>query len=78
MLGGAVFAWDGIVIGATDFTWAMLATVVPAAVTLMWLGGVSVVGAGLAAVWWGMVLLMVLRAGVLGWWHVGRLPRVAV
>ena len=74
VLGGAVFAWDGIVIGATDFTWAMLSTLAPAVLTLGWMAGVVAVGGSLVAVWWGIVLLMVLRAGMLGWWHLRRLP----
>jgi MATE family multidrug resistance protein len=77
VLGGAVFAWDGIVIGATDFTYAMAATVVPAAATLLWLGGVLAVDGELPAVWWGIVLLMVVRAAMLGWWHRARLPTLA-
>jgi MATE family multidrug resistance protein len=77
VLGGAVFAWDGIVIGATDVTYAMAATVVPAAATLLWLGGVLAVDGELPAVWWGIVLLMVVRAAMLGWWHRARLPTLA-
>ncbi|MET0831892.1 MAG: MATE family efflux transporter [Acidimicrobiia bacterium] len=77
VLGGAVFAWDGIVIGATDFTYAMAATVAPAVVTLVWLGGVLAFDGDLEAVWWGIVLLMVLRAAMLAWWHRVRLPAAA-
>jgi putative MATE family efflux protein len=78
VLGGAVFAWDGIVIGATDFTYAMIATVGPAVVTLGWLGAVLALDGELAAVWWGLVLLMVLRTVTLAWWHRRRLPAVAL
>ena len=77
VLGGAVFAWDGIVIGATDFTYAMAATVAPAVVTLVWLGGVLVLDGELEAVWWGIVLLMVLRSAMLAWWHRVLLPTAA-
>ncbi|CAN5296193.1 MATE family efflux transporter [soil metagenome] len=74
VIGGAVFAWDGIVMGATDFTFAMIATAVPVLATMAWLVAVLPLGGALPAVWWGLVLLMVLRAAALGWWHRTRLP----
>ncbi|MBA2337883.1 MAG: MATE family efflux transporter [Acidimicrobiia bacterium] len=77
VIGGAVFAWDGIVMGATDFTIAMVATVVPAVAVMGWMLAIVPLGGTLPAVWWGIVLLMVLRAVVLGWWHRNRLPLVA-
>lgn len=73
VLGGAVFAWDGIVIGATDFRWAMVATAVPAAVATALLVPIVPLDGPIAAVWWIVVLMMVLRAILLGRWHVTRL-----
>ena len=73
VLGGAVFAWDGIVMGVTDFRYAMLATVVPAVVALAALAPVLPWGWPLSAVWWAMVVLMVGRAALLAGWHRYRL-----
>lgn len=69
VIGGAVFAWDGIVMGVTDFTYAMTATVVPAVATVALLLAILPLGGTLAMVWWAVVLLMVQRAGLLAWWH---------
>jgi Na+-driven multidrug efflux pump len=73
VIGGAVFAWDGIVMGVTDFRYAMLATVVPAVVALAALAPVLPLGWPLAAVWWAVVVLMVGRAAMLAGWHRYRL-----
>ena len=74
IVGGAVFAWDGIVIGATDFRFAMISTAVPAVVASAALIPIVPLGGSLSAVWWVVVLLMVLRATLLAWWH-GSAPR---
>ncbi len=73
VIGGAVFAWDGIVIGATDFRWAMVSTALPALVTTAVLIPIVPTGGTLVAVWWSVVLMMGLRAALLGWWHRSRL-----
>lgn len=72
LIGGAVFAWDGIVIGATDFTYAMKATVIPSVIAGAALLAAYRLGTTLNGVWWVVVALMVLRAGMLARWH-GRL-----
>lgn len=77
IVGGAVFAWDGIVIGATDFRFAMISTAVPAVVASAALIPIVPLGGSLSAVWWVVVLLMVLRATLLAWWHGARLERAA-
>jgi putative MATE family efflux protein len=77
VIGGAVFAWDGIVIGATDFRFAMISTAVPAAVAAAALVPIVPLGGSVGAVWWVIVLLMVLRATMLTWWHGSRLERAA-
>ncbi len=73
VLGGAVFAWDGIVMGVTDFRWAMYATALPAAVVTALLAAIAAVQAPLAAVWWAIVVMLALRIVVLAWWHRYRL-----
>jgi len=78
VLGGAVFAWDGIVIGATDFRFAMVSTMVPAVVATAALLPVVSLGGSLAVVWWVVVLLMVLRTALLAWWHGARLTPAVV
>jgi MATE family multidrug resistance protein len=77
VIGGAVFAWDGIVIGATDFRFAMISTTVPAVVATAALLPIVPLGGSLGMVWWAVVLLMVLRAALLTWWHGARLERAA-
>ncbi len=69
VLGGAAFAWDGIVMGVTDFRYAMIAAVVPGAVATLALIPIAPAGWPLATVWWVVVLLMVLRTGLLAGWH---------
>lgn len=69
-INGIVFVWDGIAIGATAFTylaWSMLGAAVVAGAALV---VVIPMGWGLAGVWWGLVVLMVARAGALWWWYV--------
>lgn len=73
ILGGAVFAWDGIVMGVTDFRWAMYATALPAAVVTGMLAAIAVIEAPLTAVWWAIVVMLGLRIAVLAWWHRHRL-----
>ena len=77
VIGGAVFAWDGIVIGATDFRFAMISTTVPAIVAAAALLPIVPLGGSLDMVWWVVVLLMVLRAALLTWWHGARLELAA-
>ncbi len=69
LIGGAVFAWDGIVIGATDFSYAMKATLIPAVVAGAALFAAYRLGTTLDGVWWMVVGLMVLRATLLARWH---------
>jgi putative MATE family efflux protein len=79
VIGGAVFAWDGIVIGATDFRWAMIATLVPAAIATALLVPVLAVDGTIAMVWWILALMLGMRAALLAWWHRTRLAgRLAV
>ncbi|HSF85241.1 MAG TPA: MATE family efflux transporter [Acidimicrobiia bacterium] len=75
VIGGAVFAWDGIVIGVTDFRWALYATAFPAAIVTGLLVGVAFTGLPLAAVWWAIVAMLALRAAMLSWWHRHRLTK---
>lgn len=73
VVGGAVFAWDGIVIGVTDFRFAMVATAVPSLIATAALLSIVPAGGSLATVWWVVVLLMTIRAGFMVWWHRHRL-----
>ncbi len=73
IIGGAVFAWDGIVIGATDFRSAMVATAAPSAVVMAALIAVVPLGWSLTDVWGLLVVMMGLRAALLVRWHVRRL-----
>lgn len=77
VLGGAVFAWDGVVMGVTDFRWAMYATAFPAAVATVLLLLIATVGGSLTAVWWAVVGMLGLRVAVLAWWHRNRLTLAA-
>jgi putative MATE family efflux protein len=72
-LAGAVFALDGILIGASDtayLMWSMLAAsvlvYVPIAVLSLELGW------GIVGVWWGLVALIAARLALLGYRFVGR------
>ncbi len=78
VIGGLVFAWDGIVIGTTAFTHAMLATVLPSIVTTALLVVIALGDGALGQVWWALVLLLCLRALYLAWWHGTRLGRRVV
>lgn len=66
-LAGAVFAWDGILIGAGDTKWlafaqtAVLLVFMPAALAVLWFDG------GIAGLWWAVAWFLVVRALLLGW-----------
>ncbi len=66
-LAGAVFAWDGILIGAGDTRFlavaqtAVLACFAPAAFAVLWFDG------GIAGLWWAVAWFLLVRAVLLGW-----------
>ena len=68
-LNAAVFVWDGIVIGASDFTYLAKSMVVAMAVASGLLLAVLPLNWGLAGVWWAILTLMVVRAVALGRWQ---------
>ncbi len=71
-LNAAVFAWDGIVMGAGDFAYLRTAMAIAAVAAGAVLLAVRPMGWGLEGVWWGLTVLMVVRAATLAWWQWGR------
>lgn len=68
-LNALVFVWDGIVMGATDFSylaWSVAASAVAAAAVLL---AVLPLGWGLTGVWWAVTVLMLGRGASLLWWQ---------
>lgn len=61
-IGGAVFALDGILIGAGDLAYLARAMVASALVFAVWAAGVLATGAGIGWLWAGLTLFMVVRA----------------
>jgi MATE family multidrug resistance protein len=68
-LNALVFVWDGIVIGATDFSYLAWSMAGAAALSGGVLLAVLPTGWGLAGVWWAVVVLMLGRAATLGAWQ---------
>lgn len=66
-LAGAVFAWDGVLIGAGDTRWLAWAQIVVLLAFLPALWLVQASGAGLVGLWWALAWFMLVRAGILGW-----------
>jgi len=66
-----VFAWDGIFIGAGDFTFLAVAMAVSGLVASGVLALVLPMGWGLAGVWWGIVVLLGGRLITLSWRRAG-------
>ena len=67
-----VFVWDGVFIGAGDFSFLAGAMVVSSAVACGLLLLVRPLGWGLAGVWWAITALMIARTVTLGWRRVAR------
>jgi putative MATE family efflux protein len=67
----AVFAWDGVFIGAGDYGYLAVSTLGAAGASLGMLAGVTTWGWGLPGVWWGIGVLLVGRGITLGWRRVG-------
>ena len=68
-LNAVVFVWDGIAIGASEFTYLAASTVAASLVTALILAVVQQQTWGLAGVWWALVAMMVVRFGALAYWH---------
>ena len=68
-LNALIFVWDGVVIGASDFTYLARSTVIALVFSGGMLAAVLPFGWGLAGVWWGIVGLMLVRAAALAWWQ---------
>jgi MATE family multidrug resistance protein len=68
-LNAVVFVWDGIVIGASRFTFLAGSTVVAAVVTAAVLAVVQLQDWGLRGVWWALTAMMVVRFAALAWWE---------
>lgn len=68
-LNAIVFVWDGIAIGASEFSFLAASTVAAAGATAMVLLVVQLQGWGLQGVWWSLVVMMLLRFAALAWWH---------
>ncbi|MDH3606135.1 MAG: MATE family efflux transporter [Acidimicrobiia bacterium] len=68
-LAALVYVWDGIVMGAAEFSYGAAAMVVSAIAAIGTLLLVVPLGWGLAGVWWGIGVLTIVRALTLGWWH---------
>jgi len=69
-LNAVVFVWDGIVIGASRFTFLAGSTVVAAVVTAAVLAVVQLRDWGLRGVWWALAAMMVVRFAALAWWEI--------
>jgi MATE family multidrug resistance protein len=68
-LNALVFVWDGIVMGATDFSYLAKSVLVSAVAAVAVLLAVLPLDWGLAGVWWAVTVLMVGRALTLLWWQ---------
>ena len=68
-LNALVFVWDGIVIGATDFSYLAWSVSIAGAAALGMLLVLLPMEWGLAGVWWAIVVLMLGRAASLSWWQ---------
>ncbi|MEL6180970.1 MAG: MATE family efflux transporter [Myxococcota bacterium] len=70
-LGGVVFVWDGIYMGAERFGYLAVAMLLSAALALGLLALVLPMGWGIHGVWGAIALLMVVRLGTLAvpWWQ---------
>lgn len=66
-LAAVVFVWDGVFIGAADYAYLAITTLVASAVSLAVLVSVVPQGWGLPGVWWGIAVLLVGRGISLGW-----------
>lgn len=64
-VGGAVFALDGILIGAGDLRYLARAMVASAAVFVAWAAAVVAAGAGIGWLWAGLAVFMVVRAAAM-------------
>jgi Na+-driven multidrug efflux pump len=72
-LGGAVFALDGILIGASDTSYLMWSMLAASVLVYIPIALISVAaGWGIIGVWSGLVALMLARLGLLGARFVGR------
>ena len=68
-LAALVYVWDGIVMGAAAFGYLAWAMVVSGVAAVALLVVVVPLDWGLPGVWWAIMLLNIVRAGTLGWWH---------
>ena len=71
-IAAVVFAWDGIFIGAGDFTFLAAAMAASGLVASGVLVLVLPLGWGLVGVWWGIAVLLVARLITLSWRRAGR------
>jgi len=75
-LAAAVFVWDGVFIGAGDFSFLAGAMAVSALLAGGVLALVLPFGWGLSGVWWGVVALLVTRLVTLAWRRVAAHSRL--
>lgn len=68
-LAALVYVWDGIVMGAADFSYVAGAMVISMIAAVGMLLLVVPLGWGLPGVWWSIGVLTLVRAATLGWWH---------
>lgn len=68
-LAALVYVWDGIVMGAAEFGYLAGAMVLSGVAAIAVLALVIPLGWGLSGVWWGLLVLNMVRAATLGWWH---------
>jgi putative MATE family efflux protein len=71
-LAGAVFALDGILIGASDTSYLMWSMLVASAVYVAIASLALAYGWGIVGVWIGLDVLIALRLALLGWRFAGR------
>ncbi len=66
-IAAVVFVWDGVFIGAGDFSFLAIAMAVSALMSGVVLALVLPFGWGLPGVWWGVVVLLLARLVTLAW-----------
>ncbi len=66
-LSAVVFVWDGVFLGAGDFTYLAMAMVGAGVVGVAMLALVLPMGWGLAGVWWAITVVMAVRLFTLAW-----------
>ncbi len=77
-LSAVVYVWDGVVMGAADFGFLVVAMVISTVAACVIIVAALPAGWGLQGVWWGVTALIAMRAVTMVWWQQSaRSPRPA-